>query len=865
MLTPPKLAQRLLIRFLRNDLAEEVHGDLEEKFYQDLKNKSTLKVKINYWYQVLNYLRPFALRKSKARHLNQYDMFQSYFKIGWRNLAKNKGYSLINIGGLALGMAVAMLIGLWLHDELSFNKRFSNYDRIVRVMQHQTVDGSISSQTSLPMPLGNALRETYDNDFTHLSLSSWTDEHILSFGDKNITQSGNFVEAAFPQIFSLNMIAGERDGLKDPHSIMLSASASSALFGALNPIGQSLRMDNSLDVKVTGVYEDFPINSSLNELALLSSWELYITTEEWLKRAQEQWGNNSFQLFGQLASHGNAYRVSERIKNIKYKLAESERDFNPKIFLFPMSQWHLYSKWDGNGQNIGGRIQTIWLFGTIGVFVLILACINFMNLSTARSEKRAKEVGIRMTMGSVRSQLINQFLTESLLVVTIAFFVALHIVLLALPFFNTLAEKRILIPWGNPLLWMDCFLFVVITGLLAGSYPSLVLSSFQPVKVLKGTFKIGKFASVPRKVMVVIQFSVSIALIIGTVVIYQQIAFSKDRPIGYKREGLLQILMKSPEFYSKYDVIRNELKNTGVIHGMSASSTPVTGVWQTENGFKWEGQSLGTDKSDFGTVFVTPDYGKTVNWEMAEGRDFSFTDSASVILNQAAVKFMGIKEPIGMTIQWGKRKYSVVGVVKDMVMESPYKPVGHSIYFTTYDNVNIINISLASDENIYHALAAVGSVFRKHIPSSPFDYKFADVEYAKKFKAEEQIENLASVFAVLAILISCLGLFGLASFIAEQKTKEIGIRKVLGASVTNLWRMLSTDFVVLVLLSCLIAIPISYYFLSDWLKGYEYRTEISWWVFVWSGVGAVFITLLTISFQAIKAAVANPVNSLKSE
>jgi len=507
----------------------------------------------------------------------------------------------------------------------------------------------------------------------------------------------------------------------------------------------------------------------------------------------------------------------------------------------------------------------------VGIFVLLLACINFMNLSTARSERRAKEVGIRKAVGSLRSQLVGQFYCESLLVVLFAFILSVLLVQLILPWFNDVAGKKMVIPWLNPLFWLAGIGFTLITGIIAGSYPALYLSSFNPVKVLKGTFRVGRFASLPRKVLVVIQFSISLALIIGTIVVYNQVQYSKNRPIGYSRNGLMMVQMKSPDFYGKFNILRTELKNTGVIEELAEASSPLTNIWSHNGGFGWEGKDPTVD-GDFGTIWVTHEYGKTIGWQLTQGRDFSRdmgTDSSAVILNETAVKFMNIKDPVGKILKDGDgehaKNYKIIGVVKDMLMESPYDAVSQTLYFMDYENVNWIILKFNPQKSAHESIAKIAAVFKQDIPSAPFDYKFADAEFASKFADEERIGTLSTFFAALAIFISCLGLFGLASFVTEQRTKEIGVRKVMGATVGNLWGLLSKDFVMLIVISCFIAGPLSYWFMHNWLMKYTYRTDISWWVFIVSGIGAMIITILTVSFQAIKAALANPVKSLRTE
>jgi len=798
-------------------------------------------------------------------------MLKNYLKIALRNLVKNKVYSAINIGGLAAGMAIAVLIGLWIFDEFSYDKYHQNYSRIAKVMQTVTFEGKKYHGEYMPGPLGNELRTGFAGDFKYVVMSSFTNEHILSYREKKFTKKGNYLSPEAPDMFALKMLAGTRTGLKDPSSIMLSQSVAGVLFGAEDPIDKIVKLDNAMDLKVTGVYEDLPYNTEFRDLTFIAPWDLYVSRQDWVKRAIEnaEWDNNSWQILAQVNTNADFDAVSKKIKDIKLKHAPGAAFLKPEIFLHPMEKWHLYSGWDSSG-NFDGRIQYVWLFGIIGVFVLLLASINFMNLSTARSEKRAKEVGIRKAVGSMRGQLINQFLSESLLVVALAFVFSIVLVVVLLPFFNEVADKKISFPWTSPLFWLAGIGFCLITGIISGSYPALYLSSFQPVKILKGTFSVGRFAAVPRKVLVVLQFTVSVTLIIGTIIVYRQIQHAKNRPIGYDRSGLITVNINTPELLNQYNVLRRSLLETGAVFEMSTSSTPPTNTNSRNTGFQWEGKDPNF-KDNFGTIAVSHDFGKTVGWQFADGRDFSrefSTDSSGMVLNEAAVKYMGFKKPsdmIGKNMKWRDKTFTVVGVIKDMLMDSPFEPVLPTVFMLDYGWANVINVKLNPALPARQSLDKTASVFRKMNPGSPFDYKFNDQEYAAKFATEERIVRLASVFAILAIMISCLGLFGLASFTAEQRTKEIGIRKVLGASVPNLWALLSRDFVFLVIVSCLISIPIAWYFLNGWLQKYQYRTEISWWIFAASGTGALFVTLLTVSYQAIRAALMNPVKSLKSE
>lgn len=795
-------------------------------------------------------------------------MIRNFFKIAFRNLVKNRGYSFINIMGLATGMAVAILIGLWMWDELSFNKYHQNYERLAQVWQHNIYNGNVGSQVSNPYLMAEEIRNNFGSDFKYVLQSSWTSTHILTHGEKKFNKYGNYFEPAVTEMLTLKMIYGSRDGLKDLHSILLSESAAKAYFGNQDPMNQVMRIDNKEDVKVTGVYEDLPHNSSFRDMAYILPWDLYIITNDWIKKMDNPWGSNFTQTFAQLADNADMEEVSAKIKNVKYnKLKDDDdRKYKPVVFLHPMSKWHLYSEFK-NGVNIGGRIEFVWLFGIIGVFVLLLACINFMNLSTARSERRAKEVGIRKSIGSVRSQLVAQFFSESLIVALLAFLLAVLLVQVVLPAFNDVADKKLAVLWANPMFWSAGLLFSFLTGIVAGSYPALYLSSFQPVKVLKGTFRVGRFASIPRKILVVLQFTVSVTLIIGTMIVFRQIQYAKNRPIGYERNALISMFMPTEDIHKHFEAVHNELKNSGAVAGMAESGSPTTSVWNSNGGFQWKGKDPDL-AVDFPNNSITYEYGKTVGWQFNEGRDFSSdhaTDSSAFVINEAAAKFLGFKEPVGETLIWNDKPFTIIGVIKNMIVESPYEAVRPSLFHISKDPQNIILIKLSPSMGSKDALRKIETVFKRYNPAAPFEYDFVDQEYAQKFGDEERIGKLATFFAALAVFISCLGIFGLASFTAEQRTKEIGIRKVLGASIISVWQMLSKDFVVLVIVSCFISIPLSYYFLSQWLLKYDYRTGIAWWIFAAAGLGALFITLLTVSYQSIKAARENPVKSLRTE
>ena len=795
-------------------------------------------------------------------------MFRNYLKIAWRNLVKSKFYSVINILGLAAGMAVAMLIAFWIWDEVTYDRYHANHDRLAQVMTTFFDDkGKMETGQAVCMPIGDELRAKFGSDFKNVSMASWNFGHVLAVEDKKITAAGMWVEGNFPAMFTLRMLKGNMNALSDPSTILINASLAKTLFGDVDPVNKLIKLDNKDSHKVAGVFEDFPHNTSLRDAKLFLPWKKYITTEQWLKNAATQWNNHSWQAFVQVADNIDMDKETQKIKDVVMVHKNEKSDGREQAVLFPMNKWRLYSEFK-DGKATGGRIQFIWLFLIIGVFVLMLACINFMNLSTARSEKRAKEVGIRKTVGSVRGQLIGQFLSESVLVAFISFLFAIGLVLLLMPMFNKLADKNIELPWTNSFFWLIALAFTFLTGLISGSYPALYLSKFEPIKVLKGTFRVGRFASLPRKILVVVQFTFSIALIIGTIIVFKQIQYAKNRPVNYRNEGLITVMMSTPDLYGHYDALRSDLLATGVVDNMAESSSPTTNVWSNQIGFNWQGKDPNTLPS-FGTIAVTEDFGKTIGWQIKGGRDFSkdfATDSTAMILNESAVKLVGMKQDIvGQTIQFNDKNYTVVGVIKDMIMESPYRPVTPTVFLYDRNWANVITVAVKQGAPIKSSLSKIEAVFKKYNPGAPFDYTFNDEDYAKKFADEQRIGNLATFFTILAIFISCLGLFGLASFVAEQRKKEIGVRKVLGASTYNLWRMLSKEFALLVFISCFIAIPLAWHYLNNWLQHYDYRTTISLWIFIASGLGALAITLITVSFQAIKAALANPVKSLRTE
>jgi putative ABC transport system permease protein len=764
-------------------------------------------------------------------------------------------------------MAVAMIIGLWIYDEVSINKHFKNYGSLYRVMMHQTFDGKRGSQTALPFPLGEELKNKYP-DFKGVAMCDWGQNHSLVYNEKKISKMGHFVGEEAIDMFSMNILNGDKNPLHNPYSIVLTDETAKILFGTEDPVGKVIKMDNKVDLKVTAIVAKQPKSSAIT-FAYLIPFQLQETIYDYIRLYHKtNWGNNSWQVFVQLNDNANAKTVNSKIKNVVLSHFTDENTLKsiiPQVFIHPAKKWRLYSDFE-NGVNTGGFVKYVRMFGILGIIVLIIACINFMNLSTARSEKRAKEVGVRKAVGSGRGQLIRQFLSESMLISSLSFLLALALVAVALPYFNQLTDKEMTLQITNPFFWGIMIAFTVITGFLAGSYPAFYLSSFNPVRVLKGNLKAGRSSSLPRKILVVAQFASSVVLMISTIIIYQQIQHGKSRPIGFDNKGLISVNW-SDDISKNFVALRQELLNTGAVVSICKSNSSPSQIFSNNNGWEWKNSKPVDKTTIFSTIATDYDYTKTLGIKLIAGRDFSrdFADSNAVILNEAAVKRMGLKSPVGERLKWNDKDMIVVGVVSDIQMESPFRPISPlTIIFNEYWT-GFLNIRMNPGMPASKAIAAMKPIFHKYNPSFPFEYQFADEQYAKKFNYEELVANLAAIIAVLAIFISCLGLFGLASFTAEQRVKEIGVRKTLGASVFNLWQLLSKGFVLLVLAACAISIPIAWYVMNEWLKNYDYKISIGIGVFGLVVVLSVAITLITVSFQAIKAAIANPVKSLRTE
>lgn len=789
-------------------------------------------------------------------------MIKNYFKIAWRNLFRNKGFSLVNLLGLTTGMTCAILILLWVQDELNYNKFHKNYPDIYQVMAHRDFNNQVFTDQNMVLPLAGELERNIPA-IKNATVTTGNSAHLLTVGDKKLKKNGFTVGAHFFDIFSWKFIEGNAaNALPDAYSIVLTKSAAEGLFGQTKDlhslINKVVRVDNEYDAKVTAIVEDVAGNSSF-DFDFINAFNY---DNDYLKKALTNWVNSSWRVYIQTVPGADIEKINKQITALKYERDNTDRKVS-SYFGFPMNKWRLYSDFK-DGKNIGGMISYVRMFSIIAVIILLIACINFMNLSTARSEKRAREVGVRKTLGSLREHLVMQFFAESLVLAAIAFLFSVGAVYALLPAFNDLVGKQLSLHILSFSFFLGSLGIIILTGVIAGSYPALYLSGFSAVKVLKGTFLPGKNAGLPRKILVVGQFVISILLISATIVIYQQIQHIKNRDIGYDPNNLIMVPM-SPDSQKNFEVMKTEMLRSGKIAGVTRSMSPVTSVWWKAPAPEWPGKAANA-QIIFTGQSVDADYAKTMGIKMLQGKDFtgSPSDSTAIIFNKAAADIVGRKDLVGTQMKFG-RTFTLIGVMDNVTMGSPFEPVEPMMIFFEPNNSNYINVRVKDMVKPQDALSVMASVFKKYDPSVPFDYQFVDKEFGKKFATEELINKLTNIFAILAIFICCLGLAGLASFTIEKRIREIGIRKVLGASVGQVLQLISKEFVQLVIIAFLIAVPVAWWFMNNWLAKYSHRVNISIWMFAVVGLCILGLTVLVVSLNAVRAAVRSPVKSLRSE
>ena len=789
-------------------------------------------------------------------------MLTNYLKAYLRNLWKNRTYSFLNILGLAVGITCSTLIFLWVEDEFNWDHQFAKKKVLYQIEGNQTYDGTTYTFAATPGPLAPGLKSDIPG-IASTCRFTWPDKTLFSLDNKPIYEEGDYCDSSFLTMFNLDFVKGNpATALNDIHSLVISREMATAFFGTADPMGKTLRMNNADEYTVTGVFEDLPKNTSFH-FHWLGSFQAYFQKNQWL----QYWGSNSLMTFVELKPSGDAAAINKLLTN--YVQTKSPGAIM-KPFLFPMSEWRLYSSFKNGKQDpANGRIQYVRIFTLIAWIILIIACINFMNLATASSERRAREVGVRKVLGAGKGKLIGQFIGESLLMAFLAVLVSIGLSALALAPFNALVEKDLALNLLNPVHLTGLLAIGLLCGLLAGSYPSFYLSSFNPVMVLKGLkLKAAGGAVFIRKGLVVLQFATSIVFIIATITIYRQLRHVQHRDMGYEKQGLFYMRLQG-KMGDHFEAIRNDLIHTGYISDATLSSSPVLTLYSNTGDFDWAGKD--PKKQVLITVeSASPQYLPTMGMRLAAGRNFhdvAAQDSSSIIINESLAHLISKDNAVGslITRNGGKDKWTIIGVVKDFVYNDMYQSAAPMILFCDPANTSFLTVRLKSNADVPKALSGTERVLKANNPGYPFEYKFVNDDFEKQFKTETLTGRLSGVFAALAVFISCLGLFGLAGYAAERRTKEIGVRKVLGASTLLITGLLSADFLILVGLSCIIAFPVAWWIMHDWLNNYQYRTEISWGIFAIAGAGALVIALLTVSFITIRAALANPIRSLRTE
>ncbi|MDP4130069.1 MAG: ABC transporter permease [Bacteroidota bacterium] len=790
-------------------------------------------------------------------------MIKNYLLVAIRNLRRNKVFSSINLMGLTIGMASAMLILLWIQNELSYDRFHEKKDRLYEIYNRDKFNGKIWAWDYTPKVLAPTLKKDFPQveDAVRMRNANF----LFNVGDRHFNLAGNFTDSGFLNMFSFPLLKGNPDlALRGNGHIVLTETTARKLFGKEDPMGKVVRVDSADQFIVTGVLKDLPNNTRFNFEYLLP-WT-YMQELGW---DDNYWVNNSVQTYITLKPGVTETAFDARVRNITIDHSrEGAIKSDAQVFLHPADKWHLYSKFE-NGRIAGGQIETVRLFAIIAAFILLIACINFMNLSTARSEKRAKEVGIRKVVGAAKAKLIGQFLGESVLIALLAGIAAVLIVQLSLGPFNLLVNKELFIDFSSPYFWISGLGFILLTGLIAGSYPAFYLSSFKPVKVLKGSFKTAHALVKPRKMLVVLQFTFAIMLIISTIIVERQIEYAQNRDSGYSKDNLFYSFMQGA-MQNNFEQIRNDLLSSGAATGVTRTTGTMVSRSSDTWGIQWSGATEADKKLDFNLLGTDDAFAKNMGLKLVQGRDINarlyITDSSAMLLNESAAKVMRFKDPIGEIVRFNEQNFHVVGVIKDFILESPYEPITPMLI--TGPNrygFYVLNVKLNPAHTVAENLVRAEQIFKKYNPAYPFEYHFVDEEYAAKFADEKRTGKLAALFAGLTIFISCLGLFGLATYTAENRIKEIGVRKVLGASVTGITALLSKDFLKLVILSIIIASPLAWWAMNTWLKAFPYRIKMEWWVFAAAGILSVLIGMATVGFQSIKAALANPVKSLRSE
>lgn len=850
---PPRIASWLLSQFINDDIRYNAMGDFEEIFTSIAYKKGPAAARRWYWFQIIRSFPAFITDTLYWRSA----MIRNFLIITLRNLVKQKTYSTINISGLAIGLACSVLIMLWVIDESKYDKFHQDSDRIYQVMENQSYSDGIQTQATTPGPLAETLIEEVP-EIEHAASFSWNISKTFTKGDNTFREDGIYASPDFLNILTIHI---ERSSAKDflvkPNTVLISQEAAKRYFGRENPIGEPIIIDRDQVYTVEGVFRKLPHNSSI-QFDYILPFNMFLSENAWANR----WESSVLRTIVKLRPETNSQAVNTRIeKLLKSKTEKAQR---VDLFLYAYSDQYLYGQFD-NGKVAGGRIEYVRLFAAIAIFILLIACINFINLSTARSTKRAKEVGIRKSIGASRGSLFGQFLGESIALTLIALVISVLLVEISLPLFNTITGKLIHIDYSDSYFTLLIITIALITGLASGSYPAFVLSSLQPVKTLKGIVKSSSLETFTRKGLVVFQFTLSIALIISTLVIYRQIEFTQTKNLGYKKENLINFVVGS-DMKENWETIQQEiLRDPNVISASRSDHWFLTATFSSDD-VSWAEKDANRHTS-FETVQVDYDLIETLGFEIIEGRSFSkeyASSNSKVIINESALNVMGFENPIGKKVRFKDADYEVVGVIKDFHFQSLQYAITPLIMELKPEHTYVAFARVRS-KNISETIAHIEAQYDKFNPLIPFSYNFLDQQYASLYENETRVGVLARYFAIFAVIISCLGLFGLSAFTAEQRTREIGIRKVLGASIKSIVVLLSQDFTWLVLIALLISTPLSWILMNTWLSDFAYTQSIEWWLFPLAGISTICIAWLTTGYQSIKAALTDPIKTIKSE
>jgi putative ABC transport system permease protein len=787
-------------------------------------------------------------------------MFKNYFKTSLRSLVRNKSYSFINISGLAIGIACFILIMLWVENEYSYNHFIPNHEQLYDVKVNTSSNGSVHTDPNMCIPAYEALKHV-DTQVENTCFTGSTYGHALAYDGKIFNKEALGVSPEFLEMFNLPMVKGSYNtALIEPYSIMLNESTAKEMFGDEEPIGKFIRIENNSEVKVTAVFKDVPRNSTFWFHALLPI-AYFEGPKQWVTTASKDWNQFDFHVYVQLQPDADIGKVNGRIKDLLKN--HSSDGAGRALFLHAMDRWHLYTSFV-NGKEAGGPIEYVRLFTWIAAIILLIACINYMNLATARSEKRAKEIGIRKTIGSHRSELVIQFLLESFLVTGVSFVVAIIVAAFCLPAYNVLVHRQLSLHFNSSQFWLFTLCLVVVTGLLAGFYPAFYFSSFQPAKVLKGKVHIGRNAGLPRKIMITVQYVFSIFLVVAMVVIYQQLQHVRNRELGYDKENLIMIAYND-DIGKNFATIKNELLKTGRVEAVNRSSTTIYQDYFTDF-VDWPGKPT-EEKVLFVSVDTDNEYVETMGIKIIEGRNFSefASDSTAVLVNRTAVRTMGLKDPVGQIVKINKKELTIVGVVDDVLMGSPYEPIAPLVVNQMGRYFNYVNIRLTKGKSLQESIQKVDETLKRFDPAHDSEIMFPEEGFRDKLTSIELIGKLANLFAVLAIALTGLGVFGLAAYTAEQRTKEMAIRKVLGAGVNDLVLLLSNYFTRISIFAAMLAAPLAWWVMDKYLERYPYRVAVPWWSIPLTAIVMLTITLFIVGAQVVRVAHANPINRLKTE